>query len=324
MCLLSDLYNITGIRELAIPVYENLTNFYTENQKILLLEAIKYKSSIFDNLISLKGESIRRFRENIQLLNLIKTLSSRHNFRYSSDLMTQINFQKYEDDILPSPVIPFFFSEMSEQDSANEIISLITDPLIKNAVQNILINSDLTCDIFGFRTVLKNGQSVIQGRIDNTFSSLRSLAHEIGHCLFEINNDYTHIYGNILSELFATIFEQGISEIALVNRKACSIKIAENRHYCQMVLRLDILFYMKEIADLLGETCTFFKILDHTCVFRPSYFLGTGIQIINGESAILFEKLKSITYSQNQDIFFDTYKKIINNVQPLHSLEITG
>ena len=75
-----------------------------------------------------------------------------------------------------------------------------------DAVKEILHYSDLNSNIFGFRTILKDGRSVIQGKLDCTFSSIRSLAHELGHCLYEITHDFHSIYGLILSELFALIF----------------------------------------------------------------------------------------------------------------------
>lgn len=91
--------------------------------------------------------------------------------------------------------------------------------MLMNAVKEILHYSDLNSNIFGFRTILKDGRSVIQGKLDWTFSSIRSLAHELGHCLYEITHDFHSIYGLILSELFALIFEQFISEALLINKK---------------------------------------------------------------------------------------------------------
>lgn len=314
MCIFSDIHNVEGITELAIPIYEDLSNFYFKNQNALLLEAVKKKGNKFKHLMLLKQESIYNVRGNNRLMNIINCLSSRHKFDSTFNLINQITLQKYTNIIIPSPTIPSFFKEKLENDPLKEILNLIANKSLQKAAEKILVNSDLNCDIFGFRTVLKNGQSIILGKLDNTFSSFRALAHELGHCLYEINNDYTSIYGSILSELFALIIEQSLSETFLIRKNWCTTKIVENQKYCEALLRLDKLFYMKEIVDLHGGN-NFFPILEQLCVFRPSYFTGTGMQIIYGESSLLFSHFKQIAYHQNLDTLLIIFNRLINNLQ---------
>lgn len=324
MCLFSNIYNVEGITELAIPVYEDLSNFYSTNQNDLLLEAVKNKGDKLKHLMLLKQGSINNVKENNRLMNVINYLSNRHKFDSKFNLINQNTLQKYTHNIIPSPTIPSFFKEELENNPLEEILNLIADKSLQKATERIFANSDLNSDIFGFRTILKNGQSVILGKLDNTFSSFRALAHELGHCLYEINNDYTSIYGAILGELFALILEQSLSETFLIRKNLCTTKIAGNRQYCEVLLKLDKLFYMKEIADLHGENTDFFPILEQLCVFRPSYFTGTGMQVIYGESSLLFSHFKQIAYHKNLDKLLIIFNSLMNNLQltNLHSLVV--
>lgn len=314
MRLFSDIYSIEGIRELAIPVYEGLSDFYIKNQKTLLLEAVKNTGDKLACLMSLKHESNRSARENNKLMDVINCLSRRHSFNYSFNLINQISFQQYLNNIIPSPTIPSFFKEEYGDNLVKAILALITDKSLRRAAEKILANSDLNCDIFGYRTISKNGQSIVLGKLDNTFSSFRALAHELGHCLYEINNDYISIYGGILSELFASMFEQSLSEVFLIRNQQPLSRIAENRQYCEALIKLDRLFYMKEIADL-TERNTNFPILEELCVFRPSYFTGTGMQTIYGESSTLFSYFKQITQHQNFDKLLSIFNRLIKYPQ---------
>ena len=300
---------MTILRKLAIPIYPRLTEFYVINQKKLLIESIRKKGNTISEMVLLKHASIKNFQKDVNLLNIIKTLSDNHH----SDEMGIINFQKYENKLIPSPSIPVFFKDKVTKDPIGDILSLIDDKVVLNAVKDILNISELNSDIFGFRTVKKNGRSIIQGKLDCTFSSMSSLAHELGHCLYEINHDFYSLYGYILSEFFAQIFEQFISDALLLKKNHDPKYLLENREYCKNIIKIDYFFYKKELADLLKKNSDFFYIAEEFCVFRPSYFYGTGLQIIYGESSKLLSQILDRLCHQNKDKIFYIFKQLIQN-----------
>lgn len=114
--------------------------------------------------MSLKHESYRIIRENNKLMVVLNCLSGRHNFSYSFSLMNQIPLQQCLNHIIPTPIIPPFFKIEYGNNHIKTILSLFTDKPLQRAAERILANSDLNCDIFGFRTIVKNEQSIISIR----------------------------------------------------------------------------------------------------------------------------------------------------------------
>lgn len=310
----TNIYNITGIKELVIPIYSELTDFYIFNQKKLLLQAVQSGGDAISKIMVFKRNSIKYFQANAKLMSLIKTFSN----HYNDDLDNQISlnfFQKVGNKTIPSPKIPAFFKDTITTNPIEDILSIIDDDILMEAVKEILHHSDLNSNIFGFRTVLKDERSVIQGNLNGTFSSFRSLAHELGHCLYEKNHDYHSIYGLILSELFALIFEQFISEALLFQKKYNKVHILENREYCRNLFIIDQLFYKKELSELLKKNTSFFCIDEELCVFRPSYFYGTGLQIICGQSSMLFFQIITALCIENCEHVFKIYNELIQHTK---------
>lgn len=308
----TNIYNITGLKELAIPIHSELTDFYIINQKKLLLESIQNGGDAISKIMLFKRNSIKRFQNDANLMGIIKTLSNNYNNNLNNHI-NLINFQKHGNKTIPSPIIPTFFKDTITNNPVEDILSIIDDNMLMDAVKKILHYSDLNSNIFGFRTILKDGRSVIQGKLDCTFSSIRSLAHELGHCLYEITHDFHSIYGLILSELFALIFEQFISEALLIQKNYSNVHILENREYCKNLFNIDQLFYKKELADLLKENTCFFRIDEELCVFRPSYFYGTGLQIICGQSSMLFSQILDTLCIENSEHIFNIYNQLIQH-----------
>lgn len=299
MCLFSDLYYLDGIKDYVIPIYYNLSNFYQKYQKLLLWESVRNQQSKLVNLIAFKNESILEFRKSKGLMNLLNFLTKRHQFESYGYLINQIEVQKISDLIIPTPSIPKFFKEIIIEDLQTVFFELISCNDLRSQIIKILESSDLNQDIFGFRTIDKKNQSVIIGKYDNSFSSFRSLCHELGHCLFEASNEYTSVWGSILSEFFALLLEQSLSE-ALIMKKNMPLSFKhENAQYCESLLILDRLFYIKEVSELMEIEKETFPIKEELLVFRPSYFTGTGMQIIYGESSFLFSQLRVLAKYSN-------------------------
>ena len=168
----TDIYNIAGIKEISIPIYAELADFYVANQKKLLLESIVNKGYAISKVMQLKHNSIKSFQKDIKLMNTINSLSQNCHFTNSSIDISQFGFQKYKNKIIPTPVVPTFFNDIITSSPITDILSIIDNTNVFNAAKEILNNSDLNSNIYGFRTIQKKEESIIQGKLDNTFSSI--------------------------------------------------------------------------------------------------------------------------------------------------------
>ena len=92
----------------------------------------------------------------------------------------------------------------------------------------------------------------------------------------------------------------------------------ENREYSKNLIDINKLFYKKEHADLLKKSSKFFQISEELCVFRPSYFFGTGLQIIFGQSSLMFAQIKNTLFEQNSKNILNIYNQLLQHTDNIN------
>lgn len=187
--------------------------------------------------------------------------------------------------LVPAFKLPGVLSYSLPRTAVETILSLPFLDELKDEISRVFAESELENSTPFFRTILKNGRSVIYGSNSCRLSSLLGIAHELGHCLVENRVIRSTRKSGIISETIAQVLEE-ISVIEVL--KDLSLP---HDHWVQYQRKLDALnfhFLAIEFGELMKEVFPTDKVFkEGSFVFRDSLFLNPGYQIIYASSSNL-------------------------------------
>lgn len=280
-----------------------INTFYNTHWRQILKESIAGSGPYFEQMMALKVANIEKFKASPSLMVfarkvLEKAASDLPAIDWYFELLPLL--QEYGGRRLPVPVIPEFFDAPTENCPAEVILDLLSDqPQLCRFVDGVFKQSDFDSGIYGFRTVYRNGLSCIEGQVLKRFSSVRALAHELGHCYFESFKTYKSIDDEISSEHWAMLFEHAFSE-AYLSSLGTVQELVANRRYNTSINLLNWFFMNKELSETKSSAFEHENVITPShCFFRPSYATTTGYQLIYGAASFLNKRNTALTYYSN-------------------------
>lgn len=159
--------------------------------------------------------------------------------------------------------------EVLMQDPRVMVANLFAESTLAPLVLRILSNAKLSAGDLRWRTELRNAEPSISGNDDRTIHSLGALAHELGHCLYEISSqDVVESKAQILSEASAMALEEWVvSEILPL-----ALKEKWNSYQRQVDAFNDAFYYLESG----GSIATFCE--PHLLPLRESFYTAYGYQ----------------------------------------------
>jgi hypothetical protein len=179
---------------------------------------------------------------------------------------------------VPVCIEPAFFSETMEERATTLILRSEALLPVIDRVQEILKHSIFTPGNRRSRTSLIDGRIVIEGEDDQTYRSLFSITHELGHCLYETGAVIVPVVDDSASEAFAHLLEGIVMDPLL---SAQTGKWQQDFHaYQRRIDALNLAYFGVESRLPNPWSISLRKLVSPTLdVFRESLFMLPGYQL---------------------------------------------
>ena len=187
----------------------------------------------------------------------------------NEQILFHIDSEEHDKFFIPTLNAPDFFYTPLESDLITTILKLFKNTNLESEILKILLNADLNFEQNRFYCLEENASLRIFGNSKATIGNLLCLAHEIGHCLFEVN-----VKGDELgSEVNAFQFEDYTAKLYLN-----SFDLNEWSQYKGKQDSLNFRLAQEELNEF--ETGVSARPIGHL-FFRESLITTWGYQYIN-------------------------------------------
>lgn len=285
--------------KLTLDYNQSTVDYFNNNRHEIWLAAIRGDSVSLQQIQNLHKTSVREAAQNTILTKITRLIQEEYSF--NSKILPRINLQTNKGRTSPLPKTPDCFTQFFP-DPIKAISYFFSGSKLKCLVDSILKNSTFVSSIGqGFQTISKNDKSVILGENKNLVRNVRSLAHELGHCIYENTNPGWTFKNLVISEFVAITCEVTISNWIFQSLGYLEIE-NKNTQYTQQIMYLNEYFMHKEIHDIMYSSWEYSEYVNYDlCVFRKSYITATGLQLVYGIANSLIG-LYNIGSSKNEII----------------------